>query len=162
LAAGCSRRVGGVVVAGSMEWRLASVSLLCLGLLVRCGAFLLPQRRLVRHPPPPPVHGRPQQRRTGDDVTHSSPPSRLHSLSSLAAVFTRMGKTLKRVGRRRQLPRGLPIGSRSRWCRGKEGRRRSYWWPWRGGRRCSTQVVPRAPLASPGEGKGVNSPSGIP
>jgi hypothetical protein len=160
MASGCSRRVGGVVVAGSMEWRLASVSLLCLGLLVRRGAFLLPQRRLVRHPPRPRSTSAAAHWRRCDAQLPPLPAST--PFPPLRRCSQEWGKTLKRVGRRRQLPRGLPIGSRSRWCRGKEGRRRSYWWPWRGGRRCSTQVVPRAPLASPGEGKGVNSPSGIP
>jgi hypothetical protein len=55
-------------------------------------------------------------------------------------------------------PGGLSIWSRSRRCRGKDDRGRSHWRPWRGGRRGSTPVVAGAPLASPSEGKGVNSP----
>jgi hypothetical protein len=60
--------VGGVVVAGSVEWRSVLVSLLCLGLLVRRGTFLLP-RRPVRFPlatsgPRSSPHGAAEARRT--------------------------------------------------------------------------------------------------
>jgi hypothetical protein len=94
-----------------------------------------------------------QQRRAGGGTTHSFPlfPPPVPFLP--CGGVHRNGETPKRVGGRRQRPRGLPIGSWSRRCRGKEGRRRSYWWPWRGGRRGSTPVVAGTPLASPGEGK---------
>jgi hypothetical protein len=46
-----------------------------------------------------------------------------------------------RVGGMRLRPLGLSIESWSRRCRGKEGRGRSYWWPWRSGRRGATSVV---------------------
>jgi hypothetical protein len=72
--------------------------------------------------PAPPRHGRPPAAARQQWCDAQLPPSRLHSLSSLAAAYTGMGKTPKRVGGNRQRPRGIPIGSRSRQCRGKEDR----------------------------------------
>jgi hypothetical protein len=57
---------------------------------------------------------------------------------------------------------GLSIESWSRRCRGKDGRGRSYWWPWRGGRRGATPVVAERLWRHRARAKGSNPPGGFP
>jgi hypothetical protein len=83
-------------------------------------------------------------------------------LPSCGGTHTRMGKTPTRVGEMRLRPRGSPIGSRSRQCRGKDGRGCSYWWPWRGGRRGVTSVVAGRLWRHRARAKGSIPPGGFP
>jgi hypothetical protein len=83
-------------------------------------------------------------------------------LPSCGGAHTRMGKTPTRVGEMRLRHRGSPIGSRSRRCRGKEGRGRSYWWPWRGGRRGVTPAVAGRLWRHRARAKGSIPPGGFP
>jgi hypothetical protein len=108
----------------------------------------------------PLVHRRPpaaaRWRRRGARL---APPC-LHSPASIAVAFIGKGENPNAGWWEATVTPGSPYRSQSRRCGGREGRRRSYWWPWRGGRRGSTPVVAGMPLASPGEGKEVKFSSG--
>jgi hypothetical protein len=152
-----SRRVGDVVVAGltmKVARRQCSRRRPALARLHFCCERLLPR-------PAPRVHDVPQQRRAGGDAA----PNLLRLASTSPAPFPPLRRCTHEKGENPNAgwwdviaTLGSPIGSRSRRCGGRKGRERAYWWPWRAGRRGSTPVAAKPPLASPGKGKRGLSP----